>query len=122
MSTLFWSLTGLILYVYAGYPLLLVLIRWLGGARPIAVGSGEPQVTIIISAYNEAAIIGEKLENCLALDYRPERMQTIVVSDQSSDDTDRIVSTFSIVALSSCAWRPRWQNAGLECSGAACAR
>jgi cellulose synthase/poly-beta-1,6-N-acetylglucosamine synthase-like glycosyltransferase len=95
MTSLFWSLVGLILFVYAGYPLLLGLIRRLGGARPVKLADTTPSVTLVISAYNEAAVIAEKLENCLALDYPADRLQIIVVSDCSSDETDRIVGTFA---------------------------
>jgi glycosyltransferase involved in cell wall biosynthesis len=49
-------------------------------------------VTLIISAYNEAAVIGEKIANSLALDYPSHLLEVLVVSDASSDGTDAIVS------------------------------
>lgn len=94
MTVLFWLLLALILYVYAGYPLLLALVRALGGGRPVAFGSLEPPVTLVVSAFNEAAVIGQKLDNCLALDYPRERLQIIVVSDASDDGTDDIVAGY----------------------------
>ena len=36
-----------------------------------------------------------KLENTLALDYQPEQLQIIVVSDDSTDGTNEIVKRFS---------------------------
>jgi cellulose synthase/poly-beta-1,6-N-acetylglucosamine synthase-like glycosyltransferase len=100
LTILFWTMGGLVVYVYAGYPLLLVCIRTLG-ARPVAKGDNQPPVTLIVSAYNEAEVIGEKLANSLALDYAADRLQVLVVSDASTDRTDEIVraSTDSRVSL-----------------------
>ncbi|HEY8507327.1 MAG TPA: glycosyltransferase family 2 protein [Steroidobacteraceae bacterium] len=95
MTYVFWGLLGLVIYVYAGYPLLLLLLRALRGPRKIALGDIEPPVTLIISAFNEGAVIGEKLENSLALDYPRDRLQILVVSDASTDDTDAVVSSFA---------------------------
>lgn len=95
MTILFWLLLGLIFYVYAGYPLLLWAIRSLGGVRRVAVGDALPEVTLIISAYNEAGVIAEKILNCLTLDYPRERLQLLVVSDASDDGTDEIVTGFT---------------------------
>jgi cellulose synthase/poly-beta-1,6-N-acetylglucosamine synthase-like glycosyltransferase len=88
---LFWTMAGLVAYVYAGYPLLLALVRALGGRRAVRTGDHRPPLTLIISAYNEAEIIGEKLANSLALDYPPEALEILVVSDASSDGTDAAV-------------------------------
>jgi cellulose synthase/poly-beta-1,6-N-acetylglucosamine synthase-like glycosyltransferase len=95
MNILFWLLLALIVYVYAGYPILLWVIRVLGGNRPVARGDIEPQVTLIVSAFNEVSVIGEKLENCLALDYPSDKLQIIVVSDCSDDGTDEAVAAFA---------------------------
>lgn len=95
MSALFWILLGLVVYVYAGYAVLLTLIRYLGGARPVAAADQEPPVSLIISAFNEEAVIAEKIENSLALDYPRERLQIIVVSDCSDDRTDAVVAGFA---------------------------
>lgn len=94
MTVAFWLLAVLIVYVYAGYPLALWLLASLGGRRPVAAADQEPEVTLVISAFNEAAVIGAKLDNTLALDYPRNRLQTIVVSDASDDGTDDIVRRY----------------------------
>lgn len=48
-------------------------------------------VSIIVSVYNEAKIIAEKIENALALDYPKEKLEIMVVSDGSTDGTKEIV-------------------------------
>jgi cellulose synthase/poly-beta-1,6-N-acetylglucosamine synthase-like glycosyltransferase len=95
METLFWLSAGVLFYVYAGYPLLLWLIVRLRGARTVRIGAAEPPVTLVISAYNEAAVIRQKLENVLALDYPPHLLEIVVVSDASSDGTDDIVREYA---------------------------
>lgn len=95
MTLLFWFLLALVLYVYAGYPLLLLLVRALARGRAPARADIEPPVTLVISAFNEEAVIGEKIENCLALDYPRDRLQVIVVSDASDDRTDEVVARYA---------------------------
>src|SRR4051812_35932341 len=95
IESLFWISAGLVIYVYAGYPLLLVLVRALGGARPVKTADYRPPLTLIVSAYNEAAIIGEKIKNSLGLDYPADKLEVLVVSDCSSDGTDEIVRKVS---------------------------
>jgi cellulose synthase/poly-beta-1,6-N-acetylglucosamine synthase-like glycosyltransferase len=47
----------------------------------------------VISAYNEAAVIGAKLDNALGLDYPGDPLEVVVVSDASTDGTDEIVGS-----------------------------
>ena len=54
----------------------------------------EPKVTLIVTAYNEARDIRQKLENTLLIDYPKEKLEIIVVSDHSNDGTDAIVREF----------------------------
>lgn len=82
-------------YVYFGYPLLL----WLLTARLPAVTHHRedlyPDVTLIISCFNEEAVIRRKLENALATNYPADRLKILAVSDGSTDSTDDIVREFS---------------------------
>lgn len=85
------------LYVYAGYPLLLWCVartRPEKNGTETAVPADLPSVTLIISCYNEAAVIADKLRNTLALDYPADRLSVLVVSDGSDDGTDEIVRGF----------------------------
>lgn len=85
----------LLLYAYAGYPLLLKLIGCFVH-RPAAPAGGEwPTVSITVPAFNEEFQIRETLESLLALDYPAERRQILVVSDASTDGTDEIVREYA---------------------------
>jgi glycosyltransferase involved in cell wall biosynthesis len=93
MDSLFWTAAALVIYVYAGYPLFLLFVRALTGARRTQLAADHtPPITLIISAYNEAEIIGEKIANSLSLGYPADRLEILVVSDCSSDGTDEIVT------------------------------
>jgi cellulose synthase/poly-beta-1,6-N-acetylglucosamine synthase-like glycosyltransferase len=85
----------LLFYVYAGYPLLLRLLVFVGAGKPVRRSAHTPTVTLIISAFNEGAVIRGKIENALALDYPKDRFAIVVISDASSDETDAIVSEYS---------------------------
>src|SRR6266480_5579660 len=54
-----------------------------------------PSVTLIISAYNEEKVIGEKIENALSLDYPRELLEIVIVSDGSIDRTSKFVLEFA---------------------------
>lgn len=90
---IFLFLFSVILYAYAGYPVLLWLAaRWM--ARPVRKGKGEPFVSIVLSAFNEEAAIERKLVNLLALNYPAAKLEILIGSDGGSDKTDEIVSRF----------------------------
>lgn len=92
---LFWTSATLIFYAYAGYVILAYLLARFA-SRPVTLPGGSlPRVTLLISAFNERAVMGEKLENALALDYPQERFEVLVVSDCSDDGTDEIVREFA---------------------------
>lgn len=80
-----------LLYIYALYPIALALLVRLRGATPVRKQSLTPTITVVVSAFNEAAVIARKLENTLALDYPTDRLRVVVVSDASTDGTDAIV-------------------------------
>ena len=95
ITSLFWFFSALVLYVYAGYPLLLAfLARVFPQPSPRNDRYSAP-VSLLISAFNEAQVITEKLENALALDYPQGPLEIIVISDCSDDGTDEIVRGFA---------------------------
>ncbi len=96
MEVLLVSLTllclGIQAYHYIGYPALLFLVARFR-PRPVTQRPYVPTVSLVIAAYNEASVIGDKLANSLAIDY-PE-LEIIVVSDGSSDETPLVVEQFA---------------------------
>lgn len=94
MTSIFWAAVVFIIYAYAGYPLMLLLI---GAVRRCGVRRGPitPRVSLVITARNEAQRIREKIENTLAQDYPSDRLEVIVASDASDDGTDGIVRAYA---------------------------
>jgi cellulose synthase/poly-beta-1,6-N-acetylglucosamine synthase-like glycosyltransferase len=86
---------GTVLYVYLGYPLLLLLAARLAPAKHRADENILPRVAILISAFNEREVIKEKIENSLSLDYPRDLLEIAVISDASDDGTDDIVRGFA---------------------------
>jgi cellulose synthase/poly-beta-1,6-N-acetylglucosamine synthase-like glycosyltransferase len=82
-------------YVVAGYPLLLRLVVSVRGARRVKQADITPQISFVISAYNEADVIRAKLHNTLGLEYPADRREIVVISDCSDDGTDEIVEEFA---------------------------
>ena len=85
-QALFWLSFTLLGYIFIGYPILARLRAALHPKtrRRAAI---EPPVTVIVAAHNEALRIERRLRNLLALDYPADKLQIIVASDGSTDDT-----------------------------------
>ncbi len=88
-----WLAALALFYVYAGYPLLLALIGLFVRRRRPEPGF-HPQISVLIAAYNEEEAIERKIRQTLALEYPPEKLEVIVLSDCSTDRTDEIVAAF----------------------------
>jgi cellulose synthase/poly-beta-1,6-N-acetylglucosamine synthase-like glycosyltransferase len=90
ITVIFWTAVGLILFTYFAFPALIFLRGWLR-PRPIRANDETPTVTVLIAAYNEAANIGDRIENLCQQDYPPDRMEILIASDGSTDATDHVV-------------------------------
>ena len=91
---LFWGSIALILYTYFGYPFVLYLIGRLRPRKPHVVSGERPSVCLLVSAFNEDAVIREKIENSLALNYPSDRLQILIASDGSEDNTVNIAREY----------------------------
>ena len=93
MEFVFWLCLSLILYVYLGYPLLL-LSGFLGRRRIVPRRGILPSLSIIVPAHNEERMIRAKLQNLLSQDYPPDKLEILVGDDGSTDATAGIVRDF----------------------------
>lgn len=85
---------GLLGYAYVGYPALLWLLDKVlaapASADPPPRGGDRhrwPTVSVVVSVFNEAAAIGRRIENLLAQDYPANRLEILIGSDGSTDET-----------------------------------
>lgn len=93
---LFWAAFAVAFYTYVGYGLvawaLARLTRLVRPARPLAFF--EPDVTLVVPAYNEADILDDKVANCLALDYPREKLRLMFITDGSTDNSAEVLARY----------------------------
>jgi cellulose synthase/poly-beta-1,6-N-acetylglucosamine synthase-like glycosyltransferase len=98
MEKLFWASVLLVVYVYAGYPLVLALWSAVAGRPPRKhADSGRrafPSVTVVVAAHNEGSRLAGRVANLLEQMY-PGPLEIIVVSDGSTDGTRDVLAPFS---------------------------
>ncbi len=87
----FWACVGLLVHTHFGYPFslwaYLRLRRRPAGSAAADPPPEPPSVSLIIAAHDEAEVIAGKVSESLALEHPRERLQLIVVSDGSVDET-----------------------------------
>ena len=89
----------IILYTYAGYPLLLLMLvkikRLVRGFAPRIPNLGFfPPVTLVVAAFNEDEILEEKIRNSLDLDYPADSLKFLFVTDGSTDNSTVVFERF----------------------------
>lgn len=94
MVYVFWLALAFIVYTLVGYPTLLWIISLLrhGNHRR---GELLPSVTVIVVVHNAAEIVAEKIKNTLAFDYPKDKLELIVGSDGSTDNTLEVVRSYA---------------------------
>jgi lipopolysaccharide/colanic/teichoic acid biosynthesis glycosyltransferase len=83
----------LLLYHHLVYPVVLRLARSRTGepAPPVLLPVEElPEVTVIVPAFNEAAVIAAKIANLTGLDYPARLLNIVIACDGCTDDTAAI--------------------------------
>ncbi|HKB41458.1 MAG TPA: glycosyltransferase family 2 protein [Gemmataceae bacterium] len=98
LAAVVWVCFAAVFYAYFGYPVLIGCLARLVGRRriPPALRDDElPTVSLLIAAYNEEAVIEERLRNALATDYPKEKWEVVVATDGCSDRTVEMVRRFA---------------------------
>jgi cellulose synthase/poly-beta-1,6-N-acetylglucosamine synthase-like glycosyltransferase len=86
-------------YILLGYPLLLIRHKWDTAPRVGKEMGFQPTVSVIMAVHNGAAHLAAKLKVLAAFDYPRDRVQIIVVSDGSTDETETIAERFGEAPL-----------------------
>ena len=100
IEIIFWTALFIVFYTYLGYGIvrcLLVKLKELF-VKPVrrvlpAADRDLPEVTLFITAFNEADIVDEKMANSLELDYPEEKLHIVWVTDGSDDGTNERLRT-----------------------------
>jgi cellulose synthase/poly-beta-1,6-N-acetylglucosamine synthase-like glycosyltransferase len=93
-ALIFWTSLAFVAYTYVLYP---VGIWLLSRLRAEEVADPErvrewPSVTIVVAVYNEQQRVLAKIENLRSLDYTPDRLRVLFVSDGSTDATNDLIA------------------------------
>src|SRR5438270_2291791 len=89
LEVVFWVAAALLLYTQLGYPLLLAAFARAREPTRFAWPDDRPLplVSVIVAAYAEESVIGERVANLRALAFPRERLEIIVACDGSPDRT-----------------------------------
>jgi len=120
VEAIFWLSVCGVVYPYIGYPLVLWAVAALKLHRR---DNGDPRVlpsvSLIVPVHNEEARIARKVANSVSLDYPAEKLQTLFVSDGSTDGTAEVIRsvappTVDVIELEVRRGKAAALNAGLE--------
>ena len=106
LKVIFWICLAIVVYTYVGYGVLLYLLLCVKRLlckpqkEPVLPNDNQlPDVTLMICAYNEEDIIGEKMENIRQIDYPADRFCIMWVSDGSNDRSNELLKEYPEVTL-----------------------
>ena len=102
LKTLFWIFLLIIAYAYLVYTILLLILALI---RRLVIRSQtysedyEPEVTLFIPAYNEIECIDQKINNSFQLDYPPDKIRFLWVTDGSDDGSPELLQKYHNVEV-----------------------
>ncbi len=96
LAVIFWISVYLVLHTYIFYPLILELLsfRKKGNKLQYSRNDDLPVVSVIISAFNEEDVIAGKIESIFSGDYPADKLEVLIGSDCSDDNTATIVRKY----------------------------
>jgi cellulose synthase/poly-beta-1,6-N-acetylglucosamine synthase-like glycosyltransferase len=90
----FWTSTGVLAWVYAGYPASAAALARL---RPVVLTAttSPPTLTVAIAVHDEAEHIAERIDDALAQAGAGSPLEVLIGSDGSTDATEAIVTAYA---------------------------
>ncbi len=82
-------------YIYIGYAVVLYIYGLFTKKNRFTDDEYKPFVTLIIPAHNEADCIENKIKNAIGIDYDKDKLEIIVASDASTDNTVQLAKRMS---------------------------
>lgn len=93
LTIVFWGSLAIVFYTFVGYALLIGALARLKRQHAHAPSPNLPTVSVVLVAYNEAQRIEARIENLFDTDHPTDKLELIVYSDGSTDDTNRILQS-----------------------------
>jgi cellulose synthase/poly-beta-1,6-N-acetylglucosamine synthase-like glycosyltransferase len=98
IELVFWISLAVIVYTYIGYGIILyisVLIKRIFRKKlQYTDDTYEPEVTLLIAAFNERDFVEQKVLNTRSLDYPSEKLKQLWVTDGSDDGTPDLLAKY----------------------------
>lgn len=96
LQTIFWSTIFLIFHSYVLYPLLLKLRAKNKPVNEERFTREEqlPKVSVLMAVYNEENVISHKLDSLIKANYPEEKLEILIGSDGSTDDTENLIAKY----------------------------
>src|SRR5204863_10115829 len=94
LSIVFWGSVVVVFYTFAGYAIVIGFLARLKRKPNRAPGLSAQTASVVLIAYNEAQRIRARIENLFATDHPAEKLELIVYSDGSTDETAAILQSF----------------------------
>jgi len=91
---IFWSFIFLLAYTYVIYPAFLLIVGkfFKDNKDTYILETDLPKISILMSVYNEEKIIQEKIESVFTTNYPLSKIELIIGSDKSTDQTHSIIN------------------------------
>jgi cellulose synthase/poly-beta-1,6-N-acetylglucosamine synthase-like glycosyltransferase len=86
-AVVFWFCLVWLALTFAGYAMLVELAARLWPRPCVRQESHTPPLSVVLVVHNEGARVRSRVENLLSADYPADRLEVVVVSDGSTDDT-----------------------------------
>ncbi len=97
VEVVFWMAFNLMAFSYLLYPMLLNMLsaRKKDHDNCFAKEEELPRVSIVMAVYNEEKVIREKLESVFKTNYPLNKIEFLIGSDNSSDNTNKIIQEYA---------------------------
>lgn len=99
MKILFWICLLFVLYTYVGYPFFLALSKLIFSKKIRKFDGYFPSVSVVVAVHNEGSNIFNRITDIINQNYHYGKMDIIVVSDGSTDETLEVLNTIRCECL-----------------------
>lgn len=102
MIIIFWILLGIVIYTYLGYTIILAILasaKRLFSKKESDADPFLPEITLLVTAYNELPIIDKKVENTHNIDYPKEKIKVVWITDGSDDGSSEQLKGYNNITV-----------------------
>lgn len=103
IENLFWIFLFVVFYTYLGYGILLYVLvkikRFFKKNQKPDTEIDYPSMTLVIAAFNEEAVVAEKMKNCDQLEYPEGKLKICWITDGSNDKTNELLAGYPKVEV-----------------------